>query len=307
MSYQQLNIQFSSLHHDELDFAIELMQAEGMNCCSFTIQNGIEERTIADAILEPAPGETPLWDNCNAQLIFLESADKQQIKQRFQSLTFPVHIEGWEIIEDKPWEREWLQYYQPILIGNANDNQFWVSPHHQQPPEDNKPILWLDPGLAFGTGSHETTYLCLEWLASQQLIKNTTIVDFGCGSGILALAALVQGADFAYCHDIDPQALTATNDNGERNQIAPTKFSTALDYSVIPHRCADIVFANILFEPLKQLASTLHQLCTDNGQICLSGLISSQVDDLIETYKPFFKDFIVVTKNDWVRISAVKC
>ncbi len=307
MTFCQLTLNFDAHYHPQLDFSIELWQAEGINCCSFTVTNALDKTPgLQGTVLEPLPGETKLWDQCSAELIFIEPVNKRQLESKLRALGFPVTIGSWSHIEDKPWEREWLQYYQPLLIGKDAKHPFWVSPHNHQPPNDNFPVLWLDPGLAFGTGSHETTYLCLQWLASHS-VNNKTILDYGCGSGILALAAIICGANFSYCIDIDPQSITATQDNAKRNQIEESRLLTTLDYNQLQGTKVDIVFANILFEPLKQLAPVLHQFCAPNALICLSGLINSQVNELITTYSPYFKDFVTQTKNDWVCISALKC
>lgn len=259
--------------------------------------------TLRDAednpVLEPAPGETPLWDNIILTGLFEADINTERLKQQIhQSLgdKLSLHIDA---LEDKNWVRAWMDNYQPMQFGE----RLWVCPRHLQPPDPSAVNLMLDPGLAFGTGTHPTTALCLQWLDSMDL-KQQQILDYGCGSGVLAIAALLLGARHCDGVDIDPQALLASMDNARTNQVA-AKLSV-FQPEQLPETIYDIVMANILAGPLVELAPRLAAYTKPGGQIVLSGILQSQADAVLNAYSRWFELEQPVTKEDWIRISGIK-
>jgi ribosomal protein L11 methyltransferase len=203
-----------------------------------------------------------------------------------------------EILEDKDWEREWMQHYQPMQFGES----FWVCPSWIAPPDPSATNLLLDPGLAFGTGTHPTTALCLSELAGMTLTGNH-VVDYGCGSGILAVAALQLGADSVLAVDYDPQALDASKENAKRNQMSPTSLRVALPEDVdfdTDSGAAELVIANILAGPLMALSDTLLALLKPGGTLLLSGLITSQSEQLCSHYSPHIQLRVASERDGWV-------
>jgi ribosomal protein L11 methyltransferase len=250
-------------------------------------------------ILEPGLGETPLWDSTRITGLFDATVDTQKIDQQLTALLTNTESR-WELLEDKDWEREWMANYHPIQCGN----RLWICPSWQTPPAPEAVNLLLDPGLAFGTGTHPTTFLCLQWLDHLNL-QDKHVIDYGCGSGILAIAALLLGAKTATGIDIDPQALTATNDNATRNHIDPVRINTFFPEKS-PNETADIVIANILAGPLTELAQTLAALTRPGGLLCLSGIMQSQADIVMQSYAQWFDFDPVASKEEWVRLTAIR-
>jgi len=252
-----------------------------------------------DPILEPALGETPLWDTTGLNALFDENCPREdidfQLKQQFPSLKL-----DWHKIEDRDWEREWMRDYHAIQVSDA----LWICPSWQDAPDPNAVNLMLDPGLAFGTGTHPTTFLCLQWLARRDRAPEL-VLDYGCGSGILAIAALLLGAKHAVGIDIDPQALIASADNLERNHLRHSRLSLATPDNS-PALQADIVLANILAAPLIDLAPTLLGYLKPEGSICLSGILFEQHQTVLDAYAPHLRDIEVERKSEWVRISGTK-
>jgi ribosomal protein L11 methyltransferase len=266
--------------------------------------------TLKDAedqpVLEPLPGETPLWDQIILTGLFDADIDSQAIGEQLQqtlrqlqpgaSNNSAIKIEA---LEDKDWVRAWMDDYKPMQFGE----RLWVCPRHLPPPQPDAVNLMLDPGLAFGTGTHPTTALCLQWL-DQQPPQDKSVLDFGCGSGVLAIAALLLGAKHADATDIDPQALSATQSNAEANQVAD-KINT---YAVqeLPDEQYDIVLANILAGPLQELAPQLAAHCKSGGNIVLSGILETQAEKIIQAYSPWFELEPVAIKDEWIRVSGQK-
>jgi ribosomal protein L11 methyltransferase len=207
---------------------------------------------------------------------------------------------SFDAIADRIWEREWLKDFRPMRFGQ----RLWVCPAGLRPDDAGDAIfIDLDPGLAFGTGTHPTTALCLEWLDGAAL-AGKTVIDYGCGSGVLAIAALKLGARSAIAVDIDPQAIIATIDNAQRNGVCERLVATTVaDARLTP---TDIVLANILAEPLEQLAGTLAGLVAPRGHIVLSGLLSSQAARLATLYAAWFDMTPAATRDDWARLAGTK-
>ena len=205
-----------------------------------------------------------------------------------------------EILEDKDWERQWMDRFEPLQFGS----RLWVCPSWKPVPDPMAVNLMLDPGLAFGTGSHPTTALCLQWIAEQDW-QGKTVIDYGCGSGILAIGAILMGAERVLGVDNDTQALTATKDNAQRNGIAAQAIPVFLPEDT-PQEAVDVMLANILAGPLIEMAAHLAELTKVRGLITLSGILEHQADAVVEAYSPWFDMHTVVSKDEWVRIDGIK-
>lgn len=243
-----------------------------------------------DPVLEPAPGEVRLWPATRLQALFdADDLPPAQLVSLAADIGCDVGRLQVRAVEDKVWEREWLRDFEPMRFGE----RLWIQPSHMKVDAPDAVIVELDPGLAFGTGTHPTTRLCLEYLDAAAYadggLAGLRVVDYGCGSGVLAVAALKLGAAEALVHDIDPQALTATRDNADRNGAADRLqvYATQEDLTAAVadgHSGADIVLANILAGPLRELAPQLRALLKPGGTLVLAGLLDEQAEELIETY-----------------------
>ncbi|HSC76507.1 MAG TPA: 50S ribosomal protein L11 methyltransferase, partial [Pseudomonadales bacterium] len=244
--------------------------------------SSVTYRDAADQpLFEPGPGEIALWDNVQLVGLFTEEFTEETLREQFVAV-FGAELPAvrFEALADQVWERAWIEHFQPMAFGT----RLWIYPSWAEAPDDGSVILRLDPGLAFGTGTHPTTALCLEWLDAQTL-QNKIVIDYGCGSGILAIAALLLGAQSAIGYDNDPQALTATQDNAEQNhcseklrmQLVDTKGESI-------HEQADVVLANILAGPLRELAPLIAPLVKPGGDLVLSGILAEQAEHVMHTY-----------------------
>ncbi len=284
---------------DNADQYEDLLLAAG--CAAVTLQDKEDQ-----PIFEPDLGTTPLWSNTVLTGLFsadhdLEATErflKESHLQLFPNIPFP-NMKA-EILEDKDWEREWMDNYHPMKFGN----RLWVCPSWKEVPEPDAVNLMLDPGLAFGTGTHPTTALCLEFL-DQMDLEGKQVVDYGCGSGILGIATILLGADHVTAVDIDPQALDASLDNLQRNQLPKESLKVYFPEKT-PQEPADLVVANILAGPLVQLAPTLTSLCKTGGQLILSGLLSEQEAEIREAYGSDFELDTVAEKEGWIRVTGLK-
>jgi ribosomal protein L11 methyltransferase len=222
------------------------------------------------------------------------------IEHCLHDIDFSCHTEQ---LEDKNWTRAWMDHYHAMQFGE----RLWVCPLHLEPPEPQAINLRLDPGLAFGTGTHPTTSLCLRWL-DRNIRSQHSVLDYGCGSGILAIAACMLGVQHADGVDIDPQALLATHSNAEINQVEKqiSSFLPADFQQQHADTRYDIVVANILSGPLAELAPTLAGHTRKNGDIVLSGILKEQAASVIEAYKDFFDMDTPVFEEDWVLLHGVK-
>ncbi|MCP4598294.1 50S ribosomal protein L11 methyltransferase [Neptuniibacter sp.] len=296
MSWLQIKIQTNPENSEPYE---DLLLSAG--CAAVTFED-----TEDQPIFEPDLGTTPLWSKTTITGLFSAEHNLEEtllyIKQGHQQLFpgIPAPTIKAEILEDKDWEREWMDNYHPMQFGN----RLWVCPSWREAPDPDAVNLMLDPGLAFGTGTHPTTALCLEWLDGQKLNDNY-IIDYGCGSGILGIAGLLLGAEKAIGVDIDPQALQATKDNLNRNNLADDILHVYLPENT-PSDEADVVIANILAGPLVQLAPTLSKLVKSGGSICLSGLLSPQEQEIREAYSQYFELDNVSEKDGWIRITGTK-
>lgn len=262
--------------------------------------------TYSDAedepVYEPAIDQTQIWSNTRVTALFELDADPSVL----QTLVFNEFIghplSDWqeEVLQDQVWERAWMEHFQPMLFADS----LWICPSGQERNEAGKVCMTLDPGLAFGTGTHPTTALCLEWLASHEL-KQKVVIDFGCGSGILAVAAILLGAEHAHGIDIDPQALTATQYNAEKNGVLD-RISYQLPENFAP-MTAEVVVANILAKPLIELSAQIASLVTPGGNLILSGILNEQAESVAEAYRQQGLQVAVpVSQEDWCRLDASK-
>ena len=247
-------------------------------------------------LLEPGVGETPLWNQTRLTGLYPADSDMHAVLAQLPAQVLENHRV--EILEDKDWAREWMQHFQPMRFGE----QLWVCPSWLEPPHAGAVNLLLDPGLAFGTGTHPTTAMCLRQLDGMPL-RGQTVVDYGCGSGILAVAALKLGAARALGVDNDPQALTASAENSRRNGVQQAQFKVALPQQVAMAdwgQQADLVVANILSGPLVDLSDTLISFLKPGGDLLMAGLLSSQSETLRAHYTPVIQLSVVDQQDDWV-------
>ena len=249
-------------------------------------------------VLEPGVGETPLWRQTRLTGLYPTDSDMDAVLAAFPEEVLRHTNQRVEILEDKDWEREWMQHYRPMRFGQ----RLWVCPSWLEPPEPDAVNLLLDPGLAFGTGTHPTTELCLRQLDGMRL-EGVTAVDYGCGSGILAVAALKLGARRALGVDNDPQALVASRENAARNKLQADRLPVALpgeaELDQWSHQ-ADLVIANILAGPLLELSDTLLQFLCPGGTLLLSGLLDSQAVALCDHYRDRIALQVADEKDGWV-------
>lgn len=271
------------------------------------MEAGADAVTMEDAadqpLYEPDPGTTPLWGNTRVTGLFNAEASIDDLKsmvatayhQQTQQELGEIDV---ELLEDKDWERAWMDDFQPLRFGE----RLWIVPSWHAVPDVNAANLMLDPGLAFGTGTHPTTALCLQWLDGKD-VTDAQVIDYGCGSGILGLAALLLGAKHVIGVDTDPQALEASRDNARRNSVNDDRLDLYLPEQD-PDIQADIMLANILAQPLIGLAEKLASRVRDGGDIVLSGILSPQARDVMDAYDPWFVMDEPIEQDDWIRLTG---
>jgi len=256
-----------------------------------------------DAILEPGVAETPLWPEIIVLALFAQGTNEQLLLHALEAWDGRLDLSSaaFREVQDQDWERAWMDQFRPMRFGERT----WIVPSNQELPADadaqSAVVVHLDPGLAFGSGTHPTTALCLAWLDGLQL-RGKTVLDFGCGSGILALAALKLGAARAVGVDNDPQALTASVDNAQRNGVAENlSVYMPQDEPVAKY---PVVVANILAVALDALAELLAARVETGGVVALSGILDGQDTELLLRYAPWFEQLHVARQGDWVRITG---
>jgi len=296
MAWQQLRVTVQS---DQIEPLEQLLLEQGGLSISYL---DAEDQPV----FQKEPGSTPLWDHVDLVCLFERDTnlDGLLFLLRLHPAIKDKESLSLEIIEDQAWERAWMSDFKAMKFGE----RLWVCPSWQEPPEPNAINLMLDPGLAFGTGSHATTKTCLRWLA-QNTTADSTVIDYGCGSGILAIAAVLLGAHRVIAVDNDPQAITATIENAKRNSIAEGVIETYLPQELPEDRSsfrAEILVANILAEPLMQLADSLADLVKPQGHIVLSGLLAEQSQGLLEKYSNWFGMDEALVSGDWVRLTGIR-
>ncbi|HEX5352601.1 MAG TPA: 50S ribosomal protein L11 methyltransferase [Rhodanobacteraceae bacterium] len=335
MPWLELQLTIDAAAQPRAEAALEVSGA-----LSITLVDADADTPDEAAIFEPGAGELPLWPSLKLLALFDADIDRRGLLQVLHAALpdlAPDHITFCEV-DDQDWERAWMDRYQPMRFGR----RLWIYPWNIEPPDTNAPqpgaarpalhaappasgrggegvalrmtapsddeaavIVRLDPGLAFGTGTHPTTALCLEWLDGADLVGKT-FIDYGCGSGVVAVAALKLGAAQAFGIDNDPQALTATHDNAMRNGV--TGCLQLFPPEALPGdtRC-DVLVANILAGPLHELAPRFAALCVSGTRVALSGILAGQEPALIERYRSCgFGDLHVARRENWVRIHGVR-
>ena len=303
MPYLELSLRCTEVEQPRYETALEDVGALSVTLLDADADTGNEH-----AILEPGVGETPLWKALVLTALFDADADALTLLAALEA--FDPGLDwtqvGFRKVEDEDWERAWLDQFQPMRFGART---FIVPWNHDVPSDadDDAAIVRLDPGLAFGSGTHPTTALCLRWLdalAGDGLLRDARMLDFGCGSGILALAALKLGAAAAVGVDNDPQAVLATHDNAQRNAV-DARLAVHLPQDE-PVSTYPVVVANILATALDALAEVLAARVAPGGRIALSGILQGQEPELLQRYAAWFDDLQVAVDGDWVRIDGVR-
>lgn len=278
--------------------------AEGAPALSDKLSEaGAAAVTLGDSadqpLFEPPPGATPLWNRTRVIGLFPAGTDMEgvlgELARGLAPDSLPPHRV--EPLEEQDWTRAWMDNFKPMRFGR----RLWIVPSWHEPPEPEAVNILLDPGLAFGTGTHATTRLCLEWLDGQPL-EGCSVVDYGCGSGILAIAAARLGACQVWAVDNDPQALTATEENARRNGCAE-RIAPLLPHE-LPAVRADRLVANILAAPLIALAPRLASLVRPGGTMALSGILPEQAEAVAEAYRFAFQVDPLTELDGWMRISG---
>lgn len=272
---------------------IELI-LEGLGALSVTLGDAGNE-----PMLEPAPGATPLWTATRVSGLFDSDTDIDGLRSAFnQALTRELgHHLVIERLQDEDWERRWLERFHPMRFGR----RLWICPTGHQVTEPGAVVVDLDPGLAFGTGTHPTTELCLRWL-DQADLENKTLIDFGCGSGVLGIAALKLGAARVIGIDHDPQAILASRQNAQRNGVGAC--FEAVENAGFDQSPADIVIANILANVLIDLSDSIGPLVGPGGQLVLSGILDDQAESVREAYRNTLSFAPPYRKEGWVLLHA---
>jgi len=263
------------------------------------------EDNADEPLLEPGPGETPLWQQVKVVALFEEGMDLGQVIDAVPAELIDTATPAPAHIPDQDWERAWMDNFHPMQMGE----RLWICPSWIAPPQPEAVNIILDPGLAFGTGTHPTTAMCLGSL-DRYVTTGMQVIDFGCGTGILAIAALKLGAQHALAVDNDPQAIIATTQNAERNQVVSEQLTVALpeDVSWAPFQgSADIVVANILAGPLEALAPQLKSLVKPEGRLILAGLLIDQAEALIDAYTPEIELTVEQEIEGWVLLGGKRC
>lgn len=306
MSWQHIHLQCPK---DKVEFAEALFYES--EAVSILLEDAGDE-----PLFEPLPGEEPLWDEVILTAIYDTNSDDRFDGTNFETLANDIAAQVsasrfWTTrLDDKDWSREWMAHYKPVKC----EGNLWIVPEWLDAPDPTATNLILDPGLAFGTGYHATTRLCLDWLSAQNL-KDKVVIDYGCGSGVLGVAALLLGAKEVLAVDIDPQAILATRQNAALNNVSdrlkvflPEEFS---EYQRAHDLTADTITANILAKPLIEFAPLFSTLLKDGGSIVLAGLIENQTQSVIDAYAPYFElgaAYHYDNKDDhhWHRLSGIK-
>lgn len=284
-------------HSDRVELLEDWFFAKGALAVSL-------EDNADEPLLEPGPGETPVWQNVKVTALFAGEVDLEPMRALLPTSLLAENsrsdISG---LADRAWERVWMDEFSPIQMGS----RLWICPSWSDPPDSSAINVYLDPGLAFGTGTHATTAMCLSAL-DDAVTGGERVVDFGCGSGILAIAALRLGAASALGIDNDPQALTATRDNAERNDIASTSLEVVLPGNIAISAWAnqsDVVVANILAGPLLALADELMGLMKPGGRLMLTGVLAEQAPELVDQYASVNLK-VSETRDGWVLLTGKK-
>ncbi|NOX76927.1 MAG: 50S ribosomal protein L11 methyltransferase [Gammaproteobacteria bacterium] len=252
-------------------------------------------------LYEPPPGATPLWAHTRVIGLFDADRDMGSVLAQLTKALLPASLPAHRVspLEDKDWEREWMDSFHPMPFGK----RLWICPSWHTPPDPDAVNILLDPGLAFGTGTHPTTSLCLQWL-DRHGADHAQVIDYGCGSGILAVAALKLGAKHVWAVDNDPQALIATRDNAEKNRVGNAV--NAVLPEALPIITTPLLLANILAQPLMEFAERFASIVEPGGHIVLSGILDHQAKAVAACYQPWFHMETPALQDDWVRLTGTR-
>ena len=276
---------------------------------SVTLRDSFDDDDLTHAVLEPVPGEVRLWEEVTLIGLFSQDTTQSQLQDALylaaamSGLAVPVHRVS--TLGEQEWERTWLDSFHPMQFGE----RLWICPTEQSVPDPSAITIRLDPGLAFGTGTHATTAQCLAWMGAQtdhsiNPFEGQTVIDYGCGSGVLAIAALMLGAQEAWAVDIDEQALLATKSNAAQNGVS-AKIQVGQP-TIVGGFKADILLANILYKPLMELVEHLAACVRPGGSLVLSGILEEQVQPLSLSYNKYFEFAPAQTQDGWALLSAVR-
>jgi ribosomal protein L11 methyltransferase len=292
MNWQQFTMRLGSLSPEIVE---EIFERHG--ACSVTLSDAGD-----DPVLEPAPGATPLWNDTQITGLFDEKSDMASLQADLLQTLSLDKLPGCRVdeLQERAWEREWLKDFRPMKFGD----RLWVCPGEFRVDDPAAVVISLDPGLAFGTGTHPTTALCLEWLdwLDSQELQDKCVLDYGCGSGILAIAALLLGAGSAVAIDIDPQALLATQQNALRNKV-DNRIVTAMSGNESDH-LFDILVANILAAPLVENAKSICSKLRIGGRLALSGILQPQADTVRDAFASWIVFEPLQQREDWILLTG---
>ncbi len=295
---------------DEMDFEYDYFEvtllcskSEIVTIEDFMLPLGACSVTYRDAqdmaILEPAPGKMPLWQGIEITAMFTKEFNEDKVLHVIQSRFTDKEVKL-KRLKNQVWERTWLEHFKPMQFGQNT----WIIPSEYQAVDEKAINIYLDPGMAFGTGTHATTALCLQWIDKHNM-QNLQAIDFGCGSGVLAIAALKHGANKVYCTDIDPQAIEATVINATSNNVMDG-IEVVEGKEVRNLQKLDVVLANILAAPLMSLVAVFSGLLKDKGALVMSGILKEQTDEIVEKFKDSFVDFEIKFMDDWASVYCIK-
>jgi len=295
---------------DEMDFEYDYFEvtllcskSEIVTIEDFMLPLGACSVTYRDAqdmaILEPAPGKMPLWQGIEITAMFTKEFNEDKVLHVIQSRFTDKEVQL-KRLKNQVWERTWLEHFKPMQFGQNT----WIIPSEYQAIDEKAINIYLDPGMAFGTGTHATTALCLQWIDKHNM-QNLQAIDFGCGSGVLAIAALKHGANKVYCTDIDPQAIEATVINATSNNVKDG-IEVVEGKEVRNLQNLDVVLANILAAPLMSLVAVFSGLLKDKGALVMSGILKEQTDEIVEKFKDSFVDFEIKFMDDWASVYCIK-
>lgn len=282
---------------------------EDVGALAVTLADAHADAPDEQAIFEPGVGEQPLWGELVLTALFPAGTPEALLLHALDAVDNGLDWSGarFREVEDQDWERAWMDQYEPLRFGERT----WIVPWNRELPDGvdtaRAAVVRLDPGLAFGSGTHPTTALCLQWLdalATEGVLDGAHVLDFGCGSGILALAALKLGAARATGVDNDPQAITATFDNAQRNGV-DDRIEVHLPADE-PVRAYPVVVANILASALVALADELATRVAPGGRIALSGILAGQEHEVIARFAPMFDRLEATRLDDWMRVTGVR-
>jgi ribosomal protein L11 methyltransferase len=284
----------------ELSFDLGALHPEVAEAACFECEAGSVTFVDAhdDPVLEPLPGEFRLWPTTRLKALFAGVTNPNDLASRLAAhLGLARELIRIQHVADRVWEREWLRDFHAMRFGK----RLWICPHHEQVSEPGAVVVQMDPGLAFGTGTHPTTALCLEWLDAH-LEPGSVVIDYGCGSGVLAMAAAKLGAREVHCFDIDPQAIHASRENAIANGLE-SLISVHESSATLP-RPADALVANILSGPLRELKTHFASLVRSGGSIVLAGLLQDEESEVTRAYSACFDMRLFGQREGWLGLSG---